>query len=102
MYCKDLKRAGMDMKKSDYIVAVIAIAAILLIFIYESGSPRPTPLNQQHGRIPASFELNNRTYAITAYANTTAELERGLMNATVTNSTLCSFTSASPAYTPSG
>ena len=79
------------MKKSEYIIAVIAIAAILLVFIYEFDSPRSTPLNQQSGGIPTSFELNNRTYAITAYANTSIEREKGLMNATVTNSTFMLF-----------
>lgn len=40
---------------------------------------------------PTAFEFNNRTYAITAYASTMAEREKGLMNATVTNSTFMLF-----------
>ena len=49
---------------------------------------------------PSSFSVNGRTYAITAYEHTQAQLEKGLMNATVTNSTFALFYLGSPGIYP--
>lgn len=70
-------------KNTFMVFALVAVATIALITLYllENG---PVPQ-------PVSFEVNNRTYPITNYADTPAQLDRGLMNATVTNSTFMLF-----------
>lgn len=74
-----------DVKKGDYFVVLMVVAAILLVLIYEIGMPNP------NAATPAAFSVNNRTYKITAYAYTQAQQEKGLMNETVTNSTFMLF-----------
>ncbi len=72
------------MKRNDYLVIAVIVIAIALILTYEF-------TQNQRGAIPTSFTLNNRTYALTAYAATPKALENGLMNATVTNGTFMLF-----------
>ena len=70
------------MKGNRRFVMLIAISAILVaLYIYES-----VPLSE-----PAAFSINNRTYKLTEFAYTQPELEKGLMNATVTNTTFMLF-----------
>lgn len=68
-------------KKSIYLVIFVAIIFIALYIVETT-----LPLNA-----PNSFVINNKTYAITAYAYTTAQQEKGLMNASVTNKTFMLF-----------
>ncbi len=47
-------------------------------------------------RLPVSFTANGRAYNFTSVASSSAQRERGLMNATVTNSTFMLFVFPSP------
>lgn len=63
------------------IVAIIIVAvAALLVLITTHAAPHP-----------ASLQINGREYGITSYAYTQQQREKGLMNTTVTNSTLMLF-----------
>ncbi len=71
----------MDGKGKGIAIAFLAIAiAFALALLLSRPSSRP-----------ASLTVNNETYGITAYAYTPAQQEKGLMNATVANSTIMLF-----------
>jgi uncharacterized membrane protein (UPF0127 family) len=73
----------MHIKKDYFVVLLFSIAAILIFAKYFI-----IPATQT---VPQSFTIGNRTYNFSAVAVTTAELEKGLMNATVTNKTFMLF-----------
>ena len=64
------------------IAAAILIAILLVISYYIQNQPAKTP---------SAFELNNKTYQITAVASTISQQEKGLMNTNVTNTTFMLF-----------
>ncbi len=64
------------------LVLFVAATALLIYFIH--GGKTASPL-------PKSFTSNGGTYNFTAYAYNLSTAEKGLMNATVTNSTLMLF-----------
>lgn len=68
-------------KPSLQLIVVLAISSILIYILFGA----------QQARIPRSFTVSNKTYSITSYAITAAEQEKGLMNATVTNTTFMLF-----------
>jgi len=69
-----------------YLIALIAfLAAVMAITSYLLLVSLPPKVQ------PTAFELNGKTYQITAYALNTTEQEKGLMNATVTNMTFMIF-----------
>lgn len=71
----------MDGRNKMIIAALIIIALGLAALFFLPGG----------NAYPASFTVSGGTYNITAYAYTTAQQEKGLMNATVTNSTIMLF-----------
>lgn len=74
------------MRKYRYIILFALIAALAAIIIISY------MISSQHASgAPKAFQLNGRTYAITSYALNATEQEKGLMNATVTNSTFMLF-----------
>jgi uncharacterized membrane protein (UPF0127 family) len=89
-----------DQKRSNInlyliVIMVIALVAMALIIAVSAAYFRSKP----EVNYPA-FVLNNKTYAISAYAYTTAQQEKGLMNATVTNKTFMLFVFGNSANYP--
>jgi uncharacterized membrane protein (UPF0127 family) len=77
----------MDSKLSLFI-AVLAAAAIAVTIIAFALSVKPAGAPQIP---PSSFSFGNATFRFTAYAVTEQQREHGLMNTTVTDSTLMLF-----------
>lgn len=65
------------------IVAIVFVAAVIAAFAYLA--------SMGNSYKPIAFEVNNKTYNITAYAYTTRQQEKGLMNSTATNATFMLF-----------
>jgi uncharacterized membrane protein (UPF0127 family) len=80
------------MKKRTVELIFLIIASIFLVAIYI--------ISNQQQPAPSSFSLNNKTYNITSYASTTQQLEKGLMNVTVTNHTFMVFYFSQPGIYP--
>jgi uncharacterized membrane protein (UPF0127 family) len=80
--------------KRKYVVLVLLVFGIFISAFYVA-----TNLNSSSGT-PTAFVLYNRSYGITVYESTTQQLEKGLMNATVTNSTFALFNMGSPGIYP--
>jgi uncharacterized membrane protein (UPF0127 family) len=72
-------------KKDALLIIVLIIAVVLVLYFIVSNF-----------RVPVSFTVNNKTYEITTYEHTPQQLERGLMNATVTNKTFVLFSFGQP------
>lgn len=70
------------------IVLFIAITVIAAVVITSQLSGRNGGINPT---LPLSFSFGNATFRFTAYAVTEQQREHGLMNTTVTNSTLMLF-----------
>ena len=68
------------------IIVVLVIASVVIYLAGNNSGPRPV-----------SFQINNRTYQISAYAYTAKSQQKGLMNATVTNTTFMLFYFKTPA-----
>ena len=75
------------------LLAYLAASFVALILAYYVVS-----ITAAHA--PSRFSVNGRTYGITAYEQTQAQLEKGLMNATVTNSTFALFYLGRPGIYP--
>lgn len=80
------------MKQERAFFVIVAFVAVIIVYYTVS------ILSAAHG--PSHFSVNNRTYAVTVYEHTQAQLERGLMNATVTNSTFALFYLGKPGIYP--
>ncbi len=65
------------------VVAIVFVAVAIAAFAYFA--------SMGNSYKPVAFEVNNKTYNITAYAYTMKQQERGLMNSTVTNATFMLF-----------
>ncbi len=72
--------------KSLVISIIILAAAVAAIYVYANIPPH----------LPVSFTVNGQTHDFTAVAANISEDEKGLMNATVTNSTFMLFIFNSP------
>jgi uncharacterized membrane protein (UPF0127 family) len=77
--------------------SVLIIIAIIAIIAVAAAAYLPHNNTKQQ---PSSFILNGKSYAITGYASTQAQQEKGLMNATVTNSTFMLFYFGQPGIYP--
>ena len=73
----------MHIKKDYFVILLFSVAAVLIFAKYFV-----IPMTQA---VPRSFTIDNRTFNFSAVAVTTAEQEKGLMNATVTNKTFMLF-----------
>ena len=82
------------MKEKDYLVIAVILVAMVLVILYLSN------FGDQQASVPSAFRFGNRTYKITAYAATAKAQEKGLMNATVTNSTFMLFYFGKPHIYP--
>jgi uncharacterized membrane protein (UPF0127 family) len=80
--------------KSKYLALVLLIIGILIAAYYLAAK------SSSQASAPYTFVVNNRSYKITAYESTEQQLEEGLMNATVTNSTFALFNLGKPGIYP--
>ncbi len=76
------------------LAAVLAASFVAAILVYSVAS------GLDAANVPSHFSVNGHTYAITVYEHTQAQLEKGLMNATVTNSTFALFYLGKPGIYP--
>ncbi len=87
-----------DLKNSapNYVKILLVVIAAIIIYLGVTEVYYYSALNYSAAK-PVSFTVGNRTFDFSAYAWTTSEAEKGLMNATVTNSTFMLFYLGTPA-----
>ncbi len=71
-----------------FVVAVIAVVALLVGYALFESNAGPGPFTSQ---VPSHFSLNGKTFAITYVATTQQERQEGLMNKQVTSTTTMLF-----------